>query len=212
MRTINILRKLFKVTTDKYIFYRRIAIVLYDVENYTNNQELKSEKLNISVKRIKTIDKNVESKLQKALSRVDFRPPPFDVEEAKKRLNNNYHFIVLEHNGEFIGWSWDAVGFIYIPELQETITIKDKEAFSFNTYIEKSYRNKGLNKITLHAKIQSLHKEKFRKEWGHIWSWNKPSLKSFTHMGWQIFGYYHYFRFFFLKIRYRAYSKKECSI
>jgi len=96
--------------------------------------------------------------------------------------------------------------------LEETIKLNDREAFSYNTYIQKDYRNKGLNKLMLHGKVSYLHDEHFTKEWGHIWRWNAPSLTSFTHMGWKIVGSYHYLKFFFIKIRYRAYNKTECGI
>lgn len=206
------LGKIVKDVADKYVFYNRIAIVLYDVENYERPNYNRFVKNGFEIKRIKTIDKNIEEKLIKALSKVDFQPLPFDVNEAKERLRNNYCFVVVEHNDKFVGWTWDAVGFVLIPELQERIELRDKEAFSFNTYIEKSYRSKGLNKLMLHGKISFLYDEGFKKEWGHIWRWNIPSLKSFTHMGWKIVGTYHYFRLFFIKIRYRSYSKTECAI
>ena len=212
MEILKGLKKFAALVNEKYVFYRRIAIVLFSIENYIDDRELISNKLKITIKRITAIDENIEKKLQEALLNVDFHPLPFDVKEAKERLNRNYRFVVLEHNEEFIGWTWDAVGSIYIPELEEIVKLKEKEAFSFNTYIEKSYRNKGLNKIMLHGKIRFLRNEKFKKEWGHIWSWNIPSLKSFTGMGWEIVGYYHYFKFFFIKIRFRAYKRKDCSI
>jgi ribosomal protein S18 acetylase RimI-like enzyme len=206
-----ILKKLSKAFNSKYIFYRRIAIILCELEEH-NNQNFNLEQLNITVKRVKYIDKKIENKLKNALLRMDFRPLPFDIDNARHRLNNNCHFIIIEQNDELIGWSWHAVGSVYNPELEERIKLNDRDAFVFNTYIEKAYRNRGFHKIMLHEKIKSLREEGFKKEWGIVWEWNTPSLKSFTHMGWQIFGYYHYFRFFFLKIRYRAYSKKECSI
>ena len=198
-----------KLMENKCIFYRKIAVVLYDVENY---EKLNLEKPEYMIKRINAIDQETEDKIKKALQQMDFRPLPFDLEEAKKRLENKYRFVVIEHDGEFVGWTWDAVGFMYIPELEETIRLKDREAFSFNTYIHKDHRNKGLNKLMLHGKVSFLQDENFTKEWGHIWSWNIPSLTSFTHMGWKIIGYYYYFKIFCIKIRYRGYKRTECSI
>ena len=206
-----VLRKLREVINNKYIFYRRFVIVLYDVEDYEND-EIDFEKSQFVIRRINTIDKDTEDKINRAFKKVDFHPLPFDVEEARERLRNNYRFIAVEHNCEFVGWTWDAVGFIYIPELEETMKLKETEAFTYNAYIQKDYRNKGLNRLMLHGKISALKKEGFKKEWAHIWFWNAPSLTSFTHMGWEIVGYYHYVRFFFIKIRYRAYKKGNCGI
>lgn len=203
------LRNARRLLNDKYIFYRKIAIVMYDVKNY---ERINFGKSGYAIKRINIIDRDTVDKLRNALNKVDFSPLPFDIQEAKERLKNKYRFVVIEHDGEFVGWTWDAVGLMYIPELEETIQLKDREAFSFNTYIHKDHRNKGLNKLMLHGKVSFLQDEHFTKEWGHIWDWNIPSLTSFTHMGWKIVGYYHYFKFFCFKIRYRAYNKSECSI
>jgi len=206
------LPKIGRIVENKYISYRKIAIILYDVENYKKDIARNNEQSEYIIKRVNVIDEHVEDKIYTALQKMDFRPLPFNVEEARKRLRNEYRFVVIEHRDAFIGWTWDAVNFIYIPELEETIKLKEKEAFSFNTYIQKEYRNKGLNKKMLHTKIFLLHEEQFTKEWGHIWYWNKPSLASFTHMGWKIIGTCHYFKFLNIKLRYRTYNKKECTI
>jgi hypothetical protein len=209
----NNLKKYLDFINQKIIFYRKVAIVKYDISNYKIINDITLQNYQkFNVKRIITLNPKIEKKLNAALLKVDFSPLPFTINEAKKRLTNGYHLIIMENNDEIIGWTWDAVRSYYIPELNEKIDLKQNECFSYNTYIDKRFRNKGLNKIMLHGKIASLYNEGFEKEWGHIWAWNIPSLKSFTGMGWVIIGYIYYFKFFFIKIKYRSYSKNAFSI
>jgi GNAT superfamily N-acetyltransferase len=200
--------KIKKVINNRFIRYRQFFIVECDIENYRDDNEFNHKKSNILMRRIKTIDKNHENKITNALSKMDFNPP-FDIHEAKERLKRGYYFIIAEHNDEIIGWRWAAINSIFIPEIGKKVKLKNKEAYGFNVYIEKPYRNKGINKMLFKEEASYLHKDHFRKIWGLTYCWNIAPTKSLTHIGCKIAGYYHYFKFFFITIRFRSKLKKS---
>ncbi len=207
-RTLGYLQKINKAINERYIFYRRFAVVEYNIENHKNDNKFNQEKSKIFVRRIKTIDKNLEEKISDALSRMDFNPP-FDISEAKKRLEKGYYFVIAEQNDEIIGWRWAAINSIFISEIGKRVKLEKREAYDFNAYVEKLYRSKGINKIMIRHEVSCLHNARFRKMWGLNYSWNIAHLKSLTRMGYKIVAYYYYFKFFFIKIGYRSQLKQN---
>lgn len=199
----NLIQKIWRLLNDRYIFYRRLVVIERHIEKKQSMIGSNIKKSEFSAKRVMNINGLLETKIKKALLRMDFHPP-FDIKEAKRRLKDGYFFIILEHNGEVIGWSWAAVNSIYIPEIEKEVNLGNRTAFSFNTYINKHYRNKGLNRLLFQMQLKSLSEEHFSIIWGLIYSWNENSIKSLTAMGWEITARYYYLKFIFIKIRYRS--------
>jgi RimJ/RimL family protein N-acetyltransferase len=152
-------------------------------------------------KRLREITPEYEAKIKGVLYRMDFKPP-FDIQEAKRRLKKGYYFIILENDIEIIGWSWAAINRVFFDEFNCHINIKGKHAFFFNTYVYKGFRGKGLNHIVFHEKLHQLKKDGYDKIWGLIYKSNKPSRRSFQKIGFEEIGSYRFAKLLFMNFRF----------
>jgi hypothetical protein len=153
----------------------------------------------VVARKIYEINSCEEDKIRDALDRKGFKSP-FNVNEAKQRIKDNFYFIVVEKNEKIIGWSWAGVGNVYFGEFNCKIKLKKDEAFSFNTYVAPDFRGLNVNQITLNEKLSQLKKDGYRLIWGLIYPWNKSSLRSFEKNRWNRLGNFYFLRILFIPI------------
>ncbi|MFX0199067.1 MAG: GNAT family N-acetyltransferase [Candidatus Hodarchaeota archaeon] len=152
-------------------------------------------------KRLFEISPEYQARIEEVFTDMDHRPL-FDISEAKHRLENGFFFIILENDSEILGWSWAAVNRVYFKDFNCFLPIKEKTAFSFNTYVKKQFRGRRLNQLIVHEKLLHLKKAGYDYIWGLIYPWNHSSIKSFTRMNWEIIGKYYFMKFFFMNLRF----------
>lgn len=159
------------------------------------------EGMEVSAKRLREIRPEDGTKIEHAIKRMDIKPT-FDLEEAKKRVSHGFYFITLQLEDKIIGWDWAGVDKVYFDQFNCHIQLRKGHVFSFNTYIEKAYRGRGLNSIVVKGKLYELVKDGYGKIWGLAHKWNQASIKSFENMNWKFLGNYNFIKLFFLNLRF----------
>jgi len=92
----------------------------------------------------------------------------WDIEEVKKRLLNNWKFVIYKPQSNIKGWIW----------LDNTYEPK-------NIYVNKNYRNRGIGK-ELYYTVQNICKKMgIKKIYGYIDDWNIVSINCIESVGWQ---------------------------
>lgn len=190
------LRRKFFFITSMSVFECKLS------DNQTSTQQMKSlEENKIEVNRIKQIDDAIKDQLENSLKKSDITPT-FNINEAKKRIDKGSYFFILKCNENIIGWSWAKVGTVFFDEFQDTINLKEKHAFAYNSFILKEYRGKGLISLLYQEKLNHLKKDGIVKVWALVHKWNKKSLKSFNKMKWTKLGNYTFLRVLFFNLKF----------
>lgn len=183
---------------------KSMVTVEYDLEHFSKEKisyPIVIDGMKVVAKRLVEINTEYEERIEMVLCRMDFTPP-FNIEEARRRLNKGYYFIILENDSQIIGWDWAAINKVFFDEFYCNIDLQDKESFSFNTYISKEFRGKKLIKILLNEKLFQLKKDGYSKIWGLIYPSNMASRKSFRENGWKEIGYYRFLKLLFMDFRF----------
>jgi hypothetical protein len=157
--------------------------------------------LGVSATRLFEINSEYGVKVGKAISQMDYRPP-FDIQEARRRIKEGGYFIILENGSEIIGWSWAAVNRVFFDDFNCFIKIRERCAFSYNLHIKAQFRGKRLNHITLGELLYQLKNDGYEKTWVLVHKWNYGSLRSLNNMGWRMVGHYNFMKLIFLNFRF----------
>ncbi|CCK80479.1 GNAT family N-acetyltransferase [Desulfobacula toluolica] len=152
-----------------------------------------------TVKQITNVKSYDIHAINKAIMKMDFKPP-FDIDEVKKRLIHGYYFIVLEYEDSIVGWSWSGINNVYIPEFKKNITLKKSKAFSFNSYISASHRKKGLGQLLMSKMMQILKSDGYKEFVGIIYTWNKASVNMYLNLSWRIIGKCYSIKIFMIRL------------
>jgi len=184
--------------------YSSMITVAYDLERFPPGKQVACNEIDggrFIARQIHMLDPVMENELEKAVARMDFSPP-FTLEEARMRLAGGHYFSVVENENQIIGWSWAGVGKVFFGEFNCMVELKQRHAFSFNTYIDKEFRGKGLNQLVLNQQLLCLKKDGFKKVWALIHVYNKASLRSYLKNGWLEIGRYRFLRICFLDFKF----------
>ena len=181
-----------------------MVTVMFDLTAFSVEKPLSPtivEEMEIFPKRLEKINSDDAKKLEDAINRMDGKPT-FDVEEAKRRLSMGFYLITLQCNDEMIGWNWGGVNRVYFGEFNCHLKLKKGHAFSYGTYVQKEYRNKGINNILKKELSFHLKKDGYDKIWGLIHKWNHASTNSLLKMNWKIIGDYNFIKFLFMNFKF----------
>lgn len=181
-----------------------MIVMEYDLSKYRDERPsypMFVDGLAVSATRLFEINSEYGVKIEKAISQMDYKSP-FDIQEAKRRIEEGGYFIILENESEIIGWSWAAVNRVFFDDFNCFIKIKERCAFSYNLYIKKQHRGKRLNHITLGELLYQLKIDGYKKTWLLVHKWNRGSLRSLNSMGWRIAGHYNFLKLMFLNLRF----------
>lgn len=181
-----------------------MVVVEYDLSRLLTKEiayPIVVDGMQVVAKQLQEITPEYENRIISAIQKMDFTPP-FNIQEAKRRLKEGYYFIILENDIEIIGWSWAAINRVFFDEFNCHINIKGKHAFSFNTYIHKAFRGKGLNHIVLHEELHQLKRDGYDRFWGLIHKSNKPSRNSYQKIGFEEIGSYRFAKLLFMNFRF----------
>ena len=181
-----------------------MVVVEYDLSRLPTKEiayPIVVDGMQVVAKQLKKITPEYETKIISAIQKMDFTPP-FNIQEAKRRLKKGCYFIILENDIEIIGWSWAAINRVFFDEFNCHINIKGKHAFFFNTYVHKGFRGKRLNHIVFHEKLHQLKKDGYDKIWGLIYKSNKPSRRSLQEIGFEEIGSYSFAKLLFMNFRF----------
>ena len=159
------------------------------------------EGMEIFPERLREITADDAKKLEEAIHHMDGKPT-FDAEEAKKRLGKGFYFITLQCDNVVIGWNWGGINKVYFGEFNCQLKLKNDHAFIYGTYIQKEYRNKGINGILTKELSFHLKKDGYDKIWSLIHKWNHASIKSRLKMNWKIIGDYNFIKFLFMNFKF----------
>lgn len=152
-------------------------------------------------KRLIEISPEYETKIDKALHQMDFKPP-FNIQQAHNWVENGDYFIILENDNEIIGWRWAAVNRVFFEEFNCYIDIKKGHVFSYNAYIKKDYRRKKLNQLLLGEMLKILKNDGYNKIWSLTHKWNHASLGSQKKMGYKEIGSYFFAIILFMNFKF----------
>lgn len=189
---------------NKIFHFSSMCAVEYDLTRFPMDTQAISTEIGGELfvsNRLCDFDQVLEMSLEKAISKMDFTPP-FTLDEARRRLERGHYLIIVETDGMIVGWSWAGVGMVHFGEFDCVIKLNEGHAFSFNTYIDKEYRGKGLNQLVLNQQLLCLKKDGFKKVWALIHVDNKASLRSYLKNGWRNIGYYRFLKLFFMSFRF----------
>ena len=182
---------------------KSMLTVEYDLEHFSKegiSYPIVVDGMKATAKRLMEINPEYEERIGPVLRRMDFTPP-FDIGEAKRRLDKGYYFIILENDGRVIGWSWAGIGKVWFNEFNCNIELKTRHAFFFNTYVAKEFRGKELNQIVFNEKLYQLKNDGYIKLWGLIYKSNEASLRSLRKIGFKEPGYYRFLKLLFMNFR-----------
>ncbi len=200
------LSRVIHVVRSRYIFHRRLYIYRLIIDgNQVSHNNCQN---GIQIRRISSIDPALEQKLFSALGHVEFNPP-FDIAEARRKLESGHLFIVAERQDALVAWLWVAVGSVFIPEIDAWIHLRADEGLNYNLYISRECRGMGIHSRFLWYE-KGILKNYMSHLWGHIYDWNKASQKSTQKAGFEVFGLYHYIKILCIRIRYV--SKIYCEL
>jgi len=151
--------------------------------------------------RLKEITSDDERKIQDAISRMDIKPT-FDVHEAKRRLNRGFYFVNIEHNNKIVGWTWTGINKVYFEEFNCNLKVRKNQAFGFNAYIEREYRNRRLFNILRYERDYHLKTDGYEKLWGLIHKNNYAQIKSCQRMNYEFIGNFTFVKFLFISCKF----------
>lgn len=126
-----------------------------------NNDFIKVYKTLPDVTKLKNEIDNFNNEIEWALM--------WSIEDAQKRLNNNWIIITLEIENKIQGWVW-----------LDTIN-----NFLQNLYVNKIYRNKGYATDLVHILCNVAKKNNINQLKTHVEDWNLPSQRVFIKCGWE---------------------------
>jgi len=115
--------------------------------------------------------------------------PPFDMAEAARRILMGGHCFICEDKGRIAGYAWFATHECYIPEVQATIRLKDREVYGYNAYVGRKYRGQRVIECLWVASARSLYDRGFHWGIGAGMSWNRTIHRVFSAIRFSRKGY-----------------------
>lgn len=137
-------------------FYKKITEL-----TEVNNQNLKTYTT------IPNIDK-LQAEITNFNNEIDWKEM-WNIEDAQKRLNDNWIIITLEIENKIQGWVW--------------LDVNNK--FLQNLYVNKTHRNKGFATDLVGFLSNFAKKNKINKLKTYVDDWNLPSQQVFFKCGWK---------------------------
>jgi hypothetical protein len=140
--------------------------------------------------------------LEKTFKEMDAKERLFDLDETKRRIQNNHKFYVAKKNNDIIGSFWVIINHFRISFFNGTIYLKDNEGLSLNANIMKAYRGNGIyNRIKAYA-FDDLKKAGYERMIGFYWHRNKAAIRMNERFGSQIIGEVKHYNLLTLIFRY----------
>ena len=113
---------------------------------------------------------------------------PAGIQQAAARLETGEVCYICEKEGRIIGYSWFAKGEKYIPEIESTILLGQKDLYLFNSYILKDHRRRNVVGGNLSAARKDLIPQGFAREITATMEWNKPAGGSLMKLNFRVAG------------------------
>jgi len=114
----------------------------------------------------------------------DFKGSPILKDEALKRLSKGDLGFIAIWNGMIIGYLWVSLKReAYIPEFERAISLKNGEAYLYDTFIFPDFRRKGLNKKLLEEMLHYLKSQNVKKANTYVLTTNKAPQKALRALG-----------------------------
>ncbi len=113
---------------------------------------------------------------------------PIDIQEAALRLEKGELCYVCEDEGEFIGYSWFTKKDKYIPEIESTILLGQKDLYLYNSYRLKDHRHRNVLGGNLSAARKHLVPQGFAREITATMDWNKASREAVRKLNFVVSG------------------------
>lgn len=115
--------------------------------------------------------------------------PAFDMAEAARRVLMGGRCFICEDKGRIAGYAWFATHECYIPEVQATIRLKDREIYAYNAYVGRKYRGQRVIECILVASARSLYGGGFHRGIVAGMRWNRTVHRVFSAMRFSRKGY-----------------------
>ena len=115
----------------------------FNLHNYTEH------KVSKNIKRIEVIDrKKLQDGIDTFQKELDWQQM-WSVDDAEKRLKDNWWFYIIEKNDKYIGWAWFDT-----PNKQFC-----------NLYVHKNYRDDGYGKDLVYVRLNECKKQGIERVW-----------------------------------------------
>lgn len=135
---------------------------------------------------------------------VDFDQPHETIEYIKNfgyfyhkeieiGLKEGHMYTSLKLHNRTIGYNKTGFNNVYIEDFKKVYRFPPGVAFTYDTYIDPNYRNKGYGAYLLYNVCTYLKSKGFRSIWAHIPPWNKASIVMHEKTGFQKKEYIAYF-------------------
>lgn len=106
-------------------------------------------------------------------------------EEINVGLGAGHIFASLKLDGKTIGYNKTGFGKIYIADFKRVYEFPPAVAFTYDTYIDRKFRNRNYGALLLSGVCRLLKQKGFRSIWAHIPPWNTASEAMHRKLGFE---------------------------
>jgi len=131
-----------------------------------------------------TIDFFSADKTIKWLQEVDI-PWVYNQQEIDIGMKEGHYFPHVKHGDSIIGYIKVGRNNVYIADYKKSIGFPRDVAFIYDTYILPEYRNLNIASFAINEVSKFLKNQGFKKVMCHIPSWNIPSIRAYTKVGFE---------------------------
>lgn len=108
-------------------------------------------------------------------------------------LSEGHLFANVKHEDEIVGYNKTGYGKVYIQDFKKAFLFPERVAFTYDTFIDRKYRNRNLGAFLLNEVCKKLRELGYKSLWAHIPPWNHASISMHQKLGFrrlQLISYY----------------------